>query len=711
MNRVDTVLTSLPMWARQRQLQKLQAAYEADPTSTDKFLAYLQALNKSKPAEVIKQVDSHKFNASPAVMVEYFRALVATDRIAEYADESGTGAGESHRSLSQLMKDVQTRVDGEDGAEAPGQSIKRPLHIVLQEAQRKPSNFFVDLVRGLAWYLLTFLLLSVFFLLGSGLARRYAGAGLRPAGMASQIGTPATPSFAPKEYNKIGTPATPSFAPKEYNKIGMPATPSFAPKEYNKEDIPEKSQKTFKDVRGCDEAKAELEEIVEYLKHPEKFTRLGGKLPKGVLLTGPPGTGKTLLAKAVAGEAGVPFFFRAGSEFEEMFVGVGSRRVRSLFAAAKKKAPCIVFIDEIDAVGGSRKQWDNHSRKTLNQLLVEMDGFEENQGVIVMAATNLQETLDPALTRPGRFDRHVAVPLPDVRGRLDILKYYLQNKPLAPDIDPELIARRTAGFSGAELSNLVNEAALIAAKNNKDTITAYMVDEARDKIMMGVERKSMVLSPESLKLTAYHESGHALVALNTAGAKPIHKATIMPRGHALGMVTMTLDGDREYKITKQQLVADIDVCMGGRVAESIIFGEDQVTSGASSDLQQATRTARGMVMQYGMSDEIGPVYVSGDNTSSETEKKVDAEVGRMLREAYARVQELLTVKEADLHRLARALLEHETLTLNEIKEVLAGTFQRTPIASKTYDVEALLGDVGEMPEPVHQQSPEAPPRS
>ncbi|XP_044505656.1 ATP-dependent zinc metalloprotease FTSH 11, chloroplastic/mitochondrial-like, partial [Mangifera indica] len=352
--------------------------------------------------------------------------------------------------------------------------------------------------------------------------------------------------------------------------------------------------KTFKDVKGCDDAKQELVEVVEYLKNPSKFTRLGGKLPKGILLTGAPGTGKTLLAKAIAGEAGVPFFYRAGSEFEEMFVGVGARRVRSLFQAAKKKAPCIIFIDEIDAVGSTRKQWEGHTKKTLHQLLVEMDGFEQNAGIILMAATNLPDILDPALTRPGRFDRNIVVPNPDVRGRQEILELYLQDKPLAEDVDIKSIARGTPGFNGADLANLVNIAAIKAAVEGLEKITATELGYAKDRILLGTERKTMFISEESKKLTAYHESGHAIVAFNTEGAHPIHKATIMPRGSALGMVTQLPSSD-ETSVSKKQLLARLDVCMGGRAAEELIFGQDHVTTGASSDLHTAIELAQYMV--------------------------------------------------------------------------------------------------------------------
>ena len=453
---------------------------------------------------------------------------------------------------------------------------------------------------------------------------------------------------------------------KDANKPG-----SFDPKEYNKDELSEQSIKTFADVKGCDEAKEELQEIVAYLKNPDTFTKLGGKLPKGVLLSGPPGTGKTLLARAVAGEAGVPFFYRAGSEFEEMFVGVGSKRVRQLFSAAKKKMPCIVFIDEIDAVGTSRKAFETQSRKTLNQLLTEMDGFEQNEGIIVIAATNIPEQLDPALTRPGRFDRHVHVPNPDIGGRREILTHYLADKPTDEDVDVEALARGTSGFSGAELFNLVNTAAVQAAVSGETSIGAARLDWAKDRIIMGVERKSAVLTEESKRLTAYHEAGHAVVALRTPGAMPVHKATIVPRGSALGMVTQLPDKD-ETSITRKQLLARLDVCMGGRVAEELIFGRDEVTTGALSDLQQATRLATYMVGEVGLSSLVGPVHVDSMSKGGRraTEALVDKEVVQLLRDSHARVTRLLTRNSKDLHVLAAEMLAKETLTGGEIQELL-----------------------------------------
>ncbi|ABP00236.1 predicted protein [Ostreococcus lucimarinus CCE9901] len=428
---------------------------------------------------------------------------------------------------------------------------------------------------------------------------------------------------------------------------------------------------TFDDVKGVDEAKAELVEIVEYLKAPEKFTKLGGKLPKGLLLVGPPGTGKTMLAKAVAGEAGVPFFYSSGSEFEEMFVGVGARRVRDLFKAAKQNAPCIVFIDEIDAVGAARNPKDQqNTRMTLNQLLTELDGFKASEGVIVLAATNTPGMLDKALIRPGRFDRTVSVPNPDVGGRREILQAHAKGVKMADNVDFDVVARGTPGFSGADLANLINIAALKAALDGVASVGAKHLDFAKDRILMGAARTSAIITPENRKLTAYHEGGHALVALRTKGARPVHKATIVPRGQALGMV-MQLPEKDELQMTRRQLLAMLDVTMGGRVAEELIFGSEEITTGASSDLQQATRLAREMVTRYGMSEKVGLAsqdYAS-DELSSETRQLIEIEVKAMLDAAYKRAKDLLTQHEGDLHTIARRLLDSESLSGSELKEL------------------------------------------
>lgn len=431
---------------------------------------------------------------------------------------------------------------------------------------------------------------------------------------------------------------------------------------------------TFQDVKGVAEAKAELEEIVLYLKDPTKFTRLGGKLPRGLLLTGPPGTGKTLLAKAIAGEAQVPFFFSSGSQFEEVYVGLGAKRIRELFEAAKKKAPAIIFIDEIDAVGGTRKLKDQSALKmTLNELLVQLDGFDENNGIIVIGATNFMESLDAALLRPGRFDKHVTVPLPDVGGRKEILEMYAEKTKLDSDVDLNVLARGTTGFSGADLYNLMNQAALKASIDGLNAITMSVFEYAKDKILMGAERKTAVISAKTARCTAYHEAGHALVGILTEGAQPIHKATIMPRGSSLGMVTMLPEGDETSQSLKE-MVAFMDVCMGGRVAEELIFGAENVTSGAMSDIANATKVARNMVTKFGFSEDIGIVYHGGntgeESASSQTRAQIDAEVKRLTDGAYQRARDLLRKHSREHHLLAETLLEYETLTGDEVRDLV-----------------------------------------
>ncbi|CAN3357046.1 mitochondrial inner membrane i-AAA protease supercomplex subunit Yme1p [Diutina catenulata] len=449
---------------------------------------------------------------------------------------------------------------------------------------------------------------------------------------------------------------------------------------FKNSDVSEKtvdvSQSTvrFTDVQGCDEARAELEEIVDFLKDPSKFTGLGGKLPKGVLLTGPPGTGKTLLARATAGEAGVPFFFMSGSEFDELYVGVGAKRIRELFSEARAKSPAIIFIDELDAIGGKRNPKDQaYAKQTLNQLLVELDGFSQTQGIIIIGATNFPESLDKALTRPGRFDKEVIVELPDVRGRVDILKHHMKNVETSNDVDPSVIARGTPGLSGAELMNLVNQAAVHASQLSAASVTMDHFEWAKDKILMGAAKKKMVITEESRVNTAYHEAGHAIMAMFSKGATPLYKATILPRGRALG-VTFQLPEMDKHDMSKKECFARLDVCMGGKIAEEMINGKENVTSGCSSDLSNATSVARAMVTSYGMSDAIGPIKLS-DNWESWSPKlrdKADEEVRSFLMSSEQRTRAMLHDKRLELKRLAEGLLEYETLTRDEMERIVKG---------------------------------------
>jgi cell division protease FtsH len=478
---------------------------------------------------------------------------------------------------------------------------------------------------------------------------------------------------------------------------------------------------TFDDVAGIDEAKGELQEIVEFLKDPQKFQRLGGKIPKGVLLVGPPGTGKTLLARAIAGEANVPFFTISGSDFVEMFVGVGASRVRDMFEQGKKNAPCIIFIDEIDAVGRHRGAGlgggNDEREQTLNQMLVEMDGFESNEGVILIAATNRPDVLDPALLRPGRFDRQVVVPNPDVNGREKILRVHMRKVPLASDVDPKVIARGTPGFSGADLANLVNEAALLAARIGKRVVAMAEFEAAKDKVMMGTERRSLVMSEAEKRMTAYHEGGHALCAMHEPECDPVHKATIIPRGRALGLVMSLPEGDR-YSKSKSKLLAELTMAMGGRAAEEIIFGPDKVSNGAAGDIKMATDQARRMITEWGMSDKLGMIaygdnsqevflghsVTQNKNVSEATAREIDAEIKDIIDRAYAKAKRLLTENVEELHRLARGLLEHETLSGDEIRTVLRGE----PVIRKVVDEPAPESRRASVPNAGRPASPTPP---
>lgn len=575
------------------------------------------------PAEVIRRYESGQYAADDACAREYVRALALSNELervsvhVKHAEErAGDGAGTMPMSAP-APTPAQTPVahaTSSSPLEAPG-GPDRPLHVVMHQPTMRQQ-----LWRTVRTLLIGLLVISA---VSSVLEERGVG------GRSLSIHTEYQPDSS--------------------------------------------SRYTFDDVQGVDEAKDELRELVDFLKDKERFTRLGGKLPKGVLLMGPPGTGKTLLARAVAGEAGVPFFYSTGSEFDEMFVGVGARRVRELFAAAKRAAPCIVFIDEIDAIGSSRNPRDQqYVKMTLNQLLVELDGFNTSDGVVVIGATNFPESLDKALVRPGRFDRQIVVPMPDVRGRTDILKTHTKKVPLAPDVDLSVIARGTPGFSGAELANLINQAAIKASVDNAPAVSMTYLEWAKDKILMGAERKSAVIEEENRRLIAYHESGHALVAVYSDGAMPVHKATIMPRGKALGMVTQLPEKD-ELNWSRRQLVARLNVCMGGRVAEELIFGSQNITSGASSDLEQATAIARTMVTKYGMSEALGLVAVRDDDVqllSSETRLLIETETKRLAQAAYEQARNIIREHEPELHRLAAALLQYETLTASEIRAVL-----------------------------------------
>jgi ATP-dependent metalloprotease len=625
---------------------------------------YLQSLLKDpkpSPSTVIHRVESRRYNNNhPITVASFLEALGTSREIWRYVNKTPAELerlGVLHANLDALLSDLATlSTPSTDAGSVPLSAAKgSPLNPVQVYVQGQPPTR-LGMMGSVGRIIST--MVNVGFIAVAAL--------LLLAVLDRNTGQ--------KNGTNQGLSASAGLSDPS---VGLGAA-AFAPKQYNKDILPEKDIKTFADVKGCPEAKNELMEVVQFLKEPSRFTRLGAKLPKGVMLYGPPGTGKTLLAKAVAGEAGVPFFYRSGSEFEEMYVGVGARRVRSLFQAAQKAAPCIVFIDEIDAIGGSRKSLENHAaRKTLNQLLVEMDGFESTEGVIVMAATNIPDALDPALTRPGRFDRHVHIALPDVSGRTEILEHYLAGKPVTPELDARRYARATSGFSGADLSNLINESALLAAKLNKPRIETWMLDEARDKISMGSARTSAIVPESERRNTAFHEAGHALVALLTRGAMPIRKATIVPRGRALGMVQQVPDDDYS-SLTVEQMHARLDVCMGGRVAEHLVFGWDKVSAGASNDLVQASRLARAMVTEYGLSPVIGPVSIGKDDGSEEMKRKVDEEVSRLLREAHTRVEKLLLEHRTGLDRIAEALLSHENLTGDEVKEAMNGKLMPWP---------------------------------
>eukprot|EP00939_MAST-03C_sp_MAST-3C-sp1_P003419 g3419.t1 len=603
-----------------KHLQRLERQANSSPQAAGVQAQYLKALNNVKPSEVVRRVESGIFASSTETAAEYVAALSKVR-----GTMHGLRGGAANDGGSRAAAAAAAVGESNGGW---GLSDERPIHVMMS-----PPTLRQQIWRTVRSVLGLFLLFSFV-----GVALEDRGGSGGGIGRAMGMG------------------------------LGKEPTPVMS------------TDKTFDDVKGAAEAKNDLKEVISFLKEPERFTKLGGKLPKGVLLTGPPGTGKTLLARAVAGEAGVPFFYASGSEFEEMFVGVGARRVRDLFTAAKKNSPCIVFIDEIDAIGGKRAAKDQSALKmTLNQLLVELDGFEQNDGVIVVAATNFPDSLDPALVRPGRFDRNVVVPLPSMKDREEILAHYLSKVPVDDDVKVNTLARGTPGASGAELSNLVNAAAVQASLSGSDRVSHDDLEWAKDKILMGAERRSLVMRPQEIWNTACHESGHALVALLTPGADPIHKATIIPRGRALGMVFQLPETD-VVSLTRKQLLAKLDVCMGGRVAEELMFGSSEVTTGATSDMQSATTLARRMVMMYGFSTKNGLLYEEDvRKLGPETRELIDREVRRILDEAYERTMNLMSSNKKKLVSLATALKEYETLTGDELEDIVQGkALKRSP---------------------------------
>ncbi|KAI9358193.1 peptidase family M41-domain-containing protein [Pilaira anomala] len=616
-----------------RRLNKLEQEANASPTDISKQAAlYKEWLRSGNPSAVITRFERGNFAHNEECWQYYISALTQTGKselvlpkILQKLEESAKTKGDSTISKEVLEQIIANRQGGRvvsmaEGTIPSGTGNKaNPIYVVVEEARKYmfwKALRWVGVTLTYAFCILTILSLA---LENSGLLKS-------------------------------------ANSQTEYEPVTQTTV-------------------KFEDVQGVDEAKQELEEIVEFLKNPHRFTELGGKLPKGVLLTGPPGTGKTMLARAVAGEANVPFFFMSGSEFDEMYVGVGARRVRELFAAARAKAPSIVFIDEIDAIGSKRNPKDqSYMKQTLNQLLVDLDGFSQTEGVIFIAATNFPELLDKALVRPGRFDRLVNVPLPDVRGRIEILKHHMKKIHVASEVDVSVVARGTPGFSGADLANLVNQAAIQASRENCKQVNLRHLEYSKDKIIMGAERKSAVSTEESKRLTAYHEGGHALVAYYTPGAMPLHKATIMPRGSALGMTVQLPEIDKD-SFTKKEFLAQIDVCMGGRVAEDLIFGPENVTSGASSDISKATDVAKRMVRYYGMSDKVGPVNHDDDDMqllSSQTKQLIESEILNLIETSEQRARKILIEHRQELDNLAEALIEYETLDYQEIIDALAG---------------------------------------
>lgn len=596
-----------------------------NPSSASSQNAFYSALLRAgRPDLVVERYETGKFSSNPACDTLYTRAV---ERMGQAQNAQG---GQTPQNNTRLNDDQRNAVAQAIGAKIGGGNVATsgsgtgdkgsPIYVTISESLG--ARIF-GIIKFLLWFgfsAWTVYILTTMVFEGAGMLRKGGAMGAVP------------------------------------------------------EAKPEMQKTRFTDVHGCDEAKEELQELVEFLKNPAKFSTLGGKLPKGVLLTGPPGTGKTLLARAVAGESGVPFFYMSGSEFDEVYVGVGAKRVRELFNAANQKAPAIVFIDELDAIGGKRNERDHaYAKQTLNQLLTELDGFDQSKGVIFLAATNFPESLDKALTRPGRFDRQVPVPLPDVRGRVAILKHHMRNMQVGTDVDQTVLARGTPGFSGAELENIVNQAAVHASKRKAQKVHMIDFEWAKDKVLMGAERRSAVIQQKDKIMTAYHEGGHALVAMYNQHADPLYKATIMPRGHALG-ITFQLPEMDKVSMAKREYLARIDVCMGGKVAEEMFYGEDAVTSGAGSDIQQATNLAYAMVTRYGMSERLGNVDLASDYARLPTETKqiIWEEVRRLVEDSKARATKLLTSRRKELELLAQALVDYETLNKEEMERVVRG---------------------------------------
>ncbi|KAF2841827.1 intermembrane space AAA protease IAP-1 [Patellaria atrata CBS 101060] len=627
-----------------------QAANNNPKSAYSQYAFYSSLLANNLPQIVVQRYQTGQFARNASVDDIYEKAL----KMMGQSDESGqniigqTGNLNAHQ-LQSVAQAVAARTNGSTGAIAKGGSGDRqsPLYVVVEESTGSTVFRWVKFLAYLAFVgWLSYALLTLL---------------VEAGGMLKKVG-------------------------------GAQAT----------EAKPELQTTRFSDVHGCDEAKEELQELVDFLKAPESFSTLGGKLPKGVLLVGPPGTGKTLLARAVAGEAGVPFFYMSGSEFDEVYVGVGAKRVRELFSAARAKAPSIVFIDELDAIGGKRNERDSaYVKQTLNQLLTDLDGFDQNSGVIFIAATNFPELLDKALTRPGRFDRNVVVGLPDVRGRIAILKHHMRNIQIGTDVDASVIARGTPGFSGAELENICNQAAVYASKSKAAKVHMQHFEWAKDKVLMGAERRSAIIQQKDKVATAYHEGGHALVAMFSKYSDPLYKATIMPRGHALG-ITFRLPEIDKVSRTYSEYLADIDVCMGGKVAEELVYGPDQVTSGASSDIQSATRIAYTMVTQCGMSELLGNIDLNTNynKLSSATKERIDSEVRRLVEESRERARGILTKYRKELDLLAEGLVEYETLNKEEMEKVIRGEKLGDKIKAGNSPIklpEIMLPTAGEIP--------------